>query len=339
MAPSGWRTLLGDDIRFNRTFGPTWQCAAQYGSFGKDPPFKAIAKHSYKARDKNEISFKRGEKFEVSKDVNSTKWMTGKHLRSGKEGFFRAKDVELRCEDTFKYTLTLDHVSPDAHVIISLFRQETARMRLFTVRKVDGKHEKDKYYPTGYLLIVDKHNKSKRVKARYWNRHAWETVKAKDGPFKIYVSCKATFHRRFALYAFAPHGELHWNAPPISRETFMSEVGERNNVNNTRDRVYNNTNESVGNYISLGEELMRDFPMVGGAIMSAAGTIKDIMNGDASEIAAGKVKDFVNSDQVQQVSSKVKEIINSDEAQDLMEHVGDMMNEAASWVPFSVSWE
>ena len=28
-----------------------------------------------------------------------------------------------------------------------------------------------------------------------------------------------------------------------------------------------------------------------------------------------------------------------DEAQDLMEHVGDMMNEAASWVPFSVSWE
>ena len=304
--------LLGKILRFNRTFGPTWQCAAQYGSFGKDPPFKAIAKHSYKAQDKNEISFKRGDKFEISKDVNNTTCLTGKHLRSGKEGFFRTKDVEMRCEDTFKYTLTLDHVSPDAHVIISLFRQESARMRLFTVRKVDGKHEKDNYYPTAHLQIVDKHNKSKKVKAYYWNRHCWETVKAKDGPFKIYVSCKATFHRRFALYAFAPHGELHWNAPPISRETFMSEVGERNNVNNTRDRVYNNTNESVGNYISLGEELMHDFPMVGGAIMSAAGTIKDIMNGDASEVAAGKVKDFVNSDQVQQVSSKVKEIINSD---------------------------
>ena len=27
---------LSSRVRFGRTFGPTWQCAAQYGTFGKD---------------------------------------------------------------------------------------------------------------------------------------------------------------------------------------------------------------------------------------------------------------------------------------------------------------
>ena len=27
---------LSKRVRFGRTFGPTWQCAAQYGTFGKD---------------------------------------------------------------------------------------------------------------------------------------------------------------------------------------------------------------------------------------------------------------------------------------------------------------
>lgn len=45
-----------------------------------------------------------------------------------------------------------------------------------------------------------------------------------------------------------------------------------------------------------------------------------------------------NTDSFQCQRSTVS-MFTGDEAQDLMEHVGDMMNEAASWVPFSVSWE
>eukprot|EP00435_Cladocopium_sp_Y103_P055766 s662_g18.t1 len=124
---------LTRSIRFNRTFGPTWQCCAQYGSFGKEPPFTALARNNYRACEDNEISFKRGEVLEVTKASGS--WLFGVHKETGKEGYFRKKDVDMKCQDTFKYLLTYSNIASDARIIVGVFRQNQKKMREWSKRK------------------------------------------------------------------------------------------------------------------------------------------------------------------------------------------------------------
>ena len=312
---------LSKRVRFGRTFGPTWQCAAQYGTFGKDilvikmgpiffggvqtmriygvferfpltkwwfwfhglvffddalkdPPFTCIAKHDYRAAEDDEISFKRGEKCKVTSNRGGT-WLWGVHEASGKEGYFRKKDVDMKCEDTLKYELTFSNVPEDSQIIVGVFRQDEKKLRLWTKRKQDGMNYKDTEYSDAYLHVINKNGNQKKVKIRYYMRHGWEVLKASDGPFKIYVSCKATEYRRFALYAFAPSGELKWKQIDCNRDQWMSEVGARNTEDRIRERIYDNNNNTLNQYITLGAELLQDYPMVGQAIMSAAATIKE----------------------------------------------------------------
>eukprot|EP00435_Cladocopium_sp_Y103_P057395 s776_g19.t1 len=342
------------------------RCSAQYGRFGKDPPFSALARKTYQAREDNEITFKRGDKLEVSKSAGSS-WLYGLHPASGKEGYFRRKDIDVRSDDTFKYELNLSNVSDDAQIVIALFKQNQLRRREFTERR-DGLNYKDRYYPGAVLFVFAADGaRLLRLEIDRHMRSGWYHFKASRGPFKIYVSFAAEKTVRFALYAFAPHGELRlsqYGAKPegagndgnhgndhgkdrgndgnaaqeggrINTEQFIAEVGERNDVENMRERIYNQTRETMGEYFRLGSSLLNDYPDLANSMMDVASTVQD-MTSEGVQEAAEKVKNFVNSDQVRNVTSKVKEIINSDEAQELVDQVGGFMsrasNAASSWL-------
>eukprot|EP00438_Fugacium_kawagutii_P013366 Skav216472 [mRNA] locus=scaffold1123:225067:226014:- [translate_table: standard] len=254
---------LSDEIRFSRPFGPTWQSCAQYGCFGKVPPFKAIAKKSYQACEDDEISFKRGDIIECTKNSGSS-WLKGVHEATGNKGYFRRKDVDMRCEDTFKYQLTLTNVSEDARIILGLFLENQKKRREYYTRRQDGMHYKDDDYPDAYLMIFDSSgNMIDKLHLGSSRRSAWQYLKPAKGPFRAYVSCKATDHRRFALYAFAPHGELRWEKQPCDRSMFFSEVGgPASAAREIREFIYDQTQDLVSEYMELGSSLLADYPGV-----------------------------------------------------------------------------
>lgn len=254
---------LSDEIRFCRTFGPTWQCCAQYGCFGKLPPFKAIAKKNYQACEDDEISFKRGDIIECTKNSGGS-WLKGVHEGTGNKGYFPRKDVDMRCEDTFKYELTPTNVSEDARMIVGLFRENQKKRREYYRRRSDGMNYKESHYPDAYLSIFDSSgNMIDKVHLGRSRRAGWQYLKPSKGPFRVYVSCKATEHRRFALYAFAPHGELRWEKQPCDRSSFFSEVGgPACAAREIREFIYDQTQDLVSEYMELGASLLADYPEV-----------------------------------------------------------------------------
>eukprot|EP00435_Cladocopium_sp_Y103_P050197 s502_g15.t1 len=320
---------LSRKVRYNITFGPTWQSVAQYGNFGKAPPFTAIAKHSYRACEDDEVSFKRGEKLEVTRNSGGS-WLKGVHQPTGKEGYFRKKDVDMKCEDTFKYELSVSNIADDAQIIIALFRQNSKQMRKWYKRKQDGMHYKDTNDADTYLYVYGSNGK-RLVKQCIDERHDWQYLKPAFGPFRIYVSCKATDYQRFALYAFAPHGELRCKQLNCDRSLWMTEVGERNLVDNMREALYSQTTETVNEYIHLGYQLLNDYPEaaeVAQSVMDVASTVGEYLD---VEDAGDRVMDFVNSDRVQNVADQVKDLIHSDAARELTDQVGGLVNRASSW--------
>ena len=325
---------LSRRIKLARTFGPTWQSGAQYGRFCKEPPFTALARNNYRACEDNEISFKRGESLEVTKD--SGFWLFGVHKETGKEGYIRKKDVDIKCQDTFKYRLTMSNVASDARIIVGVFRQNQKKAREWSKRKQDGMNCKDTDYPSAYMYIFDSDD-TRIVKQRLGShdRAGWQYLNPSKGPFKVYVSCKATAPKRFALYAFSPHGELHWEALDCNRESWMKEVGQRNAVDTMRENIYTDTHNTLDEYFHLGDQLLNDYPDVARQVRHVVSTISDMVDSDGircvAEGAADRVKEFVNSDQVQSVTNKVKDILGSEEAQEMVNQVGNFMNRAKSW--------
>ncbi|CAJ1373101.1 unnamed protein product [Effrenium voratum] len=320
---------LSKGVKFNRTFGPTWQCCAQYGRFGKEPPFTALAKRSYRACEDGEINLTRGEKLEVT--GNSGKWLYGVNKTTGKEGYFRSSDVDMRCEDTFKYELTFESVAEDARITVGVFRQDQIKCREWYKRKQDGQHYKDKYYPQADLHIYGSDgSRITKVTLGKRDRSEWYSLKPSLGPFKVYVSCKATKGRRFALYAFAPHGELRWKRLDCERSRWIAEVGEQMEMDNMRENIYSQASEALDDYIHLGYSLMKDYPGVASQVMDVAHTVGDLMNAGGVQQAADRVRDFVDSDQVQNLTNQVKDLMNSDQAQGMVDQVGGLMNRAKS---------
>ena len=317
---------LADRVDYNRTFGPTWQCVAQYGCFGKPPPFQALAKNNYRACEDDEITFKRGEKLEVSRNPAGS-WLYGVHKPSGKEGYFRKKDVDMRCEDTFKYELKVSDVAiqSKARITIAVFRENQKKAREWYTRRSDKKHYKDTKYADAYLQVHG--SDGERIfKRSFDSRHTWGTVKASSGPFTIYLSCKSTDYKRFALYAFTPAGQLACKKLECSRMSFLTEVEATNMVSTIRENLYAQTTDVVNEFISLGYSLMDDHPEVAQSVMHVASTVSDYM-----EAGGGQVRDFVNSEHVQGVTDKVKDIVNSDRARQLTNEVGNLVDRASSW--------
>ena len=104
---------VGNRVSFLRTFGPTWQNSMMRGHFGDEPDI-ARAKKSYqappsssllapracsKAAEDNEISFRKGDKIEITEIQGY--WMRGT-LEDGSSGFLRKKDVDLKMKNFFK---------------------------------------------------------------------------------------------------------------------------------------------------------------------------------------------------------------------------------------------
>eukprot|EP00435_Cladocopium_sp_Y103_P025956 s4920_g6.t1 len=325
-------TQLSYNIKFNRPFGPTWQCCAVYGKFGKDPPFRAYSTSDYRACAENEISFKRGQVFDITKACGS--WFYGLHQKSGKEGYVPKKCLRMSCSDNLKYDLTLCNVSPDARIIVGLFRQNQRMLREYAKRKQDGMNEPIRHHARASLYIHDAEGRriaSQTLGSTYQNGFLYLPA---TGPFKVYVSCGASTGKPFALYAFAPHGELHLEPENCDRAKFVAEVGKRNTAEVVREKIYTDTHETVDEYVHVGNSLMKDFPDIGGRIREVAANISDMLDADGvrhlTEDAADRVRDFVNSDQVKDVTNRVKDIV-GDEAEEMMDQVGNFMNRAKSW--------
>lgn len=321
---------LSRDVRYNITFGPTWQCVAQYGNFGKAASFTAIAKNNYRACDNGEVSFKRGDKLEVTMNHGGS-WLKGVHQPTGKKGYFRKKDVDMKCADTFKYELSVSNITVYDQIIIALFRQNIEKMRKWYARKQDGKHYKDTEYSDAYLYVYGSNDK-RLVKLHVDEPHDWHYLKPSLGPFKIYVSCKATDCQRFALYAFAPRGELRLKQLECDRRSWMTEVGARSTVDNMREALYTQTTDTVNEYMHLGYQLLNDYPQaahVAQSVMDVASTVGEYLD---VEDASDRVMDFVNSDRVQNVADQVQDLIQSDAARELTDQVGNLVSRASSWL-------
>ena len=122
---------LATHLGMNRSFGPTWQCAVQYGTFGKPPPHYCVCMYPYRGG-KRELSIERGDKIEILDYAKQGDYplRKGKHLKSGKVGTLRTVYVDFGLKDTLKYELTLSNVSPNAQVIVTLMMQDVRKMRL-----------------------------------------------------------------------------------------------------------------------------------------------------------------------------------------------------------------
>lgn len=326
---------LSRDVRYNITFGPTWQCVAQYGNFGKAASFTAIAKNNYRACDNGEVSFKRGDTLEVTMNHGGS-WLKGVHQPTGKKGYFRKKDVDMKCADTFKYELSVSNITDYDQIIIALFRQNIEKMRKWYARKQDGKHYKDTEYSDAYLYVYGSNDK-RLVKLHVDEPHDWHYLKPSLGPFKIYVSCKATDCQRFALYAFAPRGELRLKQLECDRRSWMTEVGARSTVDNMREALYTQTTDTVNEYMHLGYQLLNDYPQaahVAQSVMDVASTVGEYLD---VEDASDRVMDFVNSDRVQNVADQVQDLIQSDAARELTDQVGNLVSRASSWLGRGIS--
>jgi len=311
---------MAEHQRMNRPFGPTWQCAVQYGTFGHAVPKICRAVRDVRGG-KYEISFKRGDKIELPEyDQDTGFYRMGKHLASGEEGYFRSVHVDFGIHDTYKYELTLSNVLPTSQVIVTLMQQNVRKLRRYRSQPNNkpGEHSYVSTYPKFHVQIQDSHGQEQTFwgnRATSWSGHA--ILNPSNGPFKVYACCQSTDFRRFALYAFAPQGELQLKQLECDRDQWIAEVGASNNVNIMRDRVYNNAAFALDSYITLGEALLHSHPMVGSTILATAGTIKDIISTNPVD-AAGRVM------------SVAADVATSEEAAELAGHVGSMVQYGAA---------
>lgn len=106
-----------------------------------------------------------------------------------------------RLQDTFTYQLTMSNVASDARIIIGVFRENQEKVRQWSKRKQDGMNWKDTDYPSAYMHIFDS-NSTRIVNQRLGSqdRASWQYLNPSKGPFKVYVSCKATAPKRFAPF-------------------------------------------------------------------------------------------------------------------------------------------
>lgn len=223
---------LARGLTMNRAFGPTWQCAVQYGTFGKPPPYYCVCKRPYRGS-KRELSMERGDKIEILDYIKQGHFplREGKHVKSGRVGKLRTYYVSFGLKDTFKYELTLSNVSPNAQVIVVLAMQNVKKMRLVErhVMKDQEMTYETRRTKGPYSTFEVHDSRGQKHSFDKGGQNGFGVLNASNGPFKVYVSCEDMLElRRFALYALAPHGELQWKQLECDRDQWISEVGASN---------------------------------------------------------------------------------------------------------------
>ncbi|CAE7534297.1 DEK1 [Symbiodinium pilosum] len=204
-------------VPFVRTFGPAWQTVRVYGRF-IDEPTKARAKKDYQAQSDTEITLQKGDMVRVS-EVQGF-WSRGEREKTGEEGFFRTKDVQMQSLSVEAYEFSVDGMADDAPIMLSLMRENQLLRREWVKRKEDGMNYKDQKYPPGYWFIFN--GEGKRVaKSRILSRHVWTYLTKSEGPWSVYINCPGAKGRRFSLQGFAPHGSMKIKSMECSYADFL----------------------------------------------------------------------------------------------------------------------
>ncbi|CAE7301295.1 CalpB [Symbiodinium sp. CCMP2592] len=195
---------LSQELRFCRTFGPTWQCATQYGRF-QEGNITVRAKKDYQKRGGDEMSHKKGDLIEPV-GIMQGMFCKGVNLTSGDAGMFLTKNVDLQCMDVFACELSLADVAADAPVILTVMRQNRKTCREFKGGKDGGPNRalNDYHWIHTFVFNCD----GERVwKENIYMRSMFTTLDPSKAPYTVYMTCP-NGGKRFALCAFAPHGAL-----------------------------------------------------------------------------------------------------------------------------------
>ncbi|CAJ1341599.1 unnamed protein product [Effrenium voratum] len=212
---------VASSIKFSRTFGPAWQCAAQYGRFDQTRPI-VRAKREYQNADDQEISLSKGDKVEILQ--NHGYWTEVKNLCTGKVGYVRSKDLETPTAKVDKYVLEATDMAENVPLILSMQRENQKLAREWNHPKGRSVTYKDTKYSSAYVIIYDKDGKQ-TAKLRFRDRHVFQYLEPAKGPFEVYVNSPDGRGKRFALYSFAPHGVLSLEKKECSYSEFLDKIG------------------------------------------------------------------------------------------------------------------
>ncbi|CAE7801317.1 DEK1 [Symbiodinium necroappetens] len=195
---------FADHVYFNRSFGPAWKTASVYGHADKEIP-RARAKYYHQARDKQELSYKKGDEIE-SEDARG-RWMKGKHLKSGEVGKFQRKHVDFQCKAVYKFVFSVQDVEEGSPIFLALMREDHKQRREYTTVTFWGE-EMNKLVrdcPTCFFYAQTWAGKTLRNREEN-ERLSWISVEVKECPCTLWLTCPGGHGETWTLRGFVPHG-------------------------------------------------------------------------------------------------------------------------------------
>ncbi|CAE7581547.1 DEK1 [Symbiodinium microadriaticum] len=193
---------FADDVYFNRSFGPAWKTASVYGHADKEIP-RARAKRNHQARDKQELSYKKGDEIE-SEDARGY-WMKGKHLKSGEVGKFQRKHVDFQCKVVYKFVFSVQDVEEGSPIFLALMREDHKQYREYKTWGDKELSEIIKDCPTCFFYVQSWAGKSLRSREEN-ERLSWISVEVKECPCTLWLTCPGGHGETWTLRGFVPHG-------------------------------------------------------------------------------------------------------------------------------------
>lgn len=139
---------------YARTFGPNWKKVSQYKHFRKVATL-ATAQYDFAGGKRNEISFREGDKIEVTAFTGD--WWSGNVKGQKKEGFFPGNYVKMddRPVSCFELSGTPDEGLQGPMTAVVLLLQPKVQMeRKWFKRHEDGMNYKDLSYPALQLVVI-----------------------------------------------------------------------------------------------------------------------------------------------------------------------------------------
>ena len=193
-----------DDVYFNRTFGPAWKTASVYGHADKEIP-RARAKRDYQARERHELSYKKGDEIESEEARN--RWMSGKHLQSGQVGKFQRKKVEYQCKVVYKFVFSVQDVEENSPIILALMREDHKQWREYEKKTYNGKeiNEAIQECPTCFFYALSRAGKTLHSREET-KRLSWTPLEVRDCPCTLWLTCPGGRGQTWTLRGFVPHG-------------------------------------------------------------------------------------------------------------------------------------
>jgi len=193
-------------VDYARTFGPNWKKLTQFKRFRKAET-RATAQYDYEARDSNEISFRAGDKIEVTAFTGS--WWCGNLQGRSKEGYFPGNYVQMddRPVSCFELVGTPNKgITRPMTAVVMLLQPNAAEDRRWIRRKEDGLNYKDLSYPCLQMIIVSPDG-GLALKREGKKRNVWgELLLPGGGRWRIYALSTDGQGDRFIVRAYVKDG-------------------------------------------------------------------------------------------------------------------------------------